>query len=321
MHNTDQNLHISLFFVDFFKKNWYNTIQNKPSPKKGESAMYKVYYKPDQSDNYYPQHQKKPEPIYVSSVGCSTPWPGYETQVMHRNLYVLHYVKSGKFIYQGEVAQGPCMFLMIAEEPQYYRATDDTPFYEQFWFVFGGPAARDILLGAGIPIKNAVYPCPYLDQAYKIFEELTAIENYAGEEDGYYMLSGLFRLLSLHAKSTLGNEKKKRSAFTKTLLDYIHQHYATSITEQDLATLVNLSVNYMHRKFYEDMKTPPITYLNRYRIRCAKSLLTETDFSIAQIAESVGFSGGNYFCRVFQKYNNGLSPSEFRKKHRYDRIP
>jgi YesN/AraC family two-component response regulator len=134
------------------------------------------------------------------------------------------------------------------------------------------------------------------------------------------MLSGLFRLLSLHAKSTLGNEKKKSSAFTKTLLNYIHQNYASPITEQELATLVNLSVNYMHRKFYEDMKTPPITYLNRYRIRCAKRLLTETDFSIAQIAESVGFSGGNYFCRVFQKYNNGLSPSEFRKKHRYDRI-
>ena len=280
--------------------------------------MYKVYYKPDRSDNYYPQSQKKNAPIYVSSVGCSKPWQGYETQVMHRNLYVLHYVKSGRFVYQGKTHEGPCMFLMIAEEPQYYRAADDTPFYEQFWFVFGGSTAREILLGAGIPIQNAVYPCPYLDQAYKIFEELTAPETYTDAEDGYCMLSGLFRLLALHAKANAGTEKKKRSEFTKTILDYIHQHYAHQITEQELAALVNLSVNYMHRKFCEDMAQPPIQYLNRFRVRCSKRLLNETDFSISQIAQSIGFSNANYFCRVFQKYNNGISPSQYRKKHRFE---
>ena len=284
--------------------------------------MFKTYYKPDKSDNYYPKSKKNTESLHISSVGYSTPWPGYETKIMYRDFYVLHYVKSGRVFYLGQIWDAPFILLMNPSAPQWYKVPEDSPPYEQYWIIFAGSAVKELLTDAGLSTENAVIPCPYVEKAYKIFEELTDADNYNDAEDNYYMLSGLFRLLGLHARSLMGDgTDKNRSPATQKILAYIHQNYASSVTEQDLASLVNLSVNYMHRRFCEEVGSPPIYYLNRYRIRCAKRLLIDTDFSVAQIAESVGFADSNYFCRVFQKYNPSTSPSVYRKKHKNVRRP
>ena len=279
--------------------------------------MFKTYYKPDKSDNYYPQSKKNTESIYVSSLGYSKPWRGYETKIMRRDLYVLHYVKSGKLFYMGKEWEAPLVLLMSPETPQWYKIPEDSPPYEQYWILFSGSASEELLKNAGFPTQSAVLPCPYVEAAFKIFEELTDAASYTDVNDSYFMLSGLFRLLSLHAaQGAQEADKKKLSPFTKEILSYIHQHYNTCVTEQELAALVNLSVNYMHRRFCMEMGLPPIHYLNRYRIYCAKRLLVDSDFSIARIAESVGIPDSNYFCRVFQKYSNDCSPSQYRKRHK-----
>lgn len=279
--------------------------------------MFKTYYKPDQSDNYYPQSKKNTESICISSIGYSRPWPDYETQIMRRELYVLHYVKSGSAFYLGKTWKAPMILLMTPDTPQWYKVPSDSPPYEQYWILFSGSAVKELLEKAGLPTQNAVIPCPYVEKAYQIFEELTDAKSYTDVDDSYYMLSGLFRLLALHARSLEQKaQSQKRSPATQEILDYIHQNYAERITEQELATLVNLSVNYMHRRFCAEVGMPPIHYLNRYRIRCAKRLLADSEFSIARIAESVGIPDSNYFCRVFQKHSQNRSPSEYRKQHK-----
>lgn len=279
--------------------------------------MFKTYYKPDQADNYYPQGKKNTESLCISSIGYSKPWPGYETAVMNRAFYVLHYVKSGRVFYLGREWEAPMILLMTPDAPQWYQVPKDSPPYEQYWIIFSGSSAKEALENAGLPTQNAIIPCPYMENAFKIFEELTDASSYTDVNDCYYMLGGLFRLLSLHTPSSETEQsKKKRSPMTQQLLDYIHANYASRITEQDLAILVNLSVNYMHRRFSSEIGIPPIQYLNRYRIRCAKQLLINSDFSVTQIAETVGIPDSNYFCRVFQKHSKNRSPSEYRKQHK-----
>lgn len=279
--------------------------------------MFKTYYKADKSDNYYPQSKKNTESIRVASIGYSKPWPNYETAVMYRPFYVLHYVKSGTVFYLGQTWSAPFVLLMTPDAPQWYKVPESSPPYEQYWIVFSGSAVKEFLQNAGLPTQNAVIPCSYVEKAYQIFEELTDAKSYDGIDDNYCMLSGLFRLLSLHTPPAAdGQGVKKISPVTQRLLEYIHSNYADRITEQDLAETVNLSVNYMHRRFCADMGMPPIHYLNRYRIRCAKRLLIDSNFPVSRIAESVGIPDSNYFCRVFQKHSKNRSPSEYRKQHK-----
>ncbi|MBQ7383923.1 MAG: AraC family transcriptional regulator [Clostridia bacterium] len=44
------------------------------------------------------------------------------------------------------------------------------------------------------------------------------------------------------------------------------------------------------------------------------TLLQTTNQPISTIARSVGFSNSNYFCNVFKKRCNGLSPKAYREK-------
>lgn len=276
--------------------------------------MQRFFYEPDQADNYYDATTRRGDPLFVYSFGHSRPWPGYATKVMRRPRYALHFMKGGKFFYQGKTHEGPCLFLMTPEAPQWYRMTEDSPPAEQYWMLLEGDEAGKALENAGLPLKNAVYPCPYIDDVFAIFDDLCDLSNYDRAEDHYYTLAALYRILSLHAKAAR-EAAEKISPRIRRVLDFIHRKYTDSITESMLADQASLSVNYMHRRFCSDVGMPPIQYLNTYRITCAKQILRDSDVPIAQIAEMVGFANPNYFCRVFSKFTD-ITPTAYRKKHR-----
>ena len=56
-----------------------------------------------------------------------------------------------------------------------------------------------------------------------------------------------------------------------------------------------------------------ISYINEYRIERASALLSSTDASITEIADSVGIPDPNYFTRIFTRVK-GKSPKEYRKR-------
>ena len=53
------------------------------------------------------------------------------------------------------------------------------------------------------------------------------------------------------------------------------------------------------------------TYLNKIRIKRAKTLLSETNAPVGNIALNVGFDDVNYFSRVFKK-QTGMTPGEYK---------
>lgn len=277
--------------------------------------MYKTYYEPDKSDLFHP-HKKGKKVIWVTEIGTNKPPQSYDSQVMSKNAFVLQYVRSGKGCYNDQKIEAPCLLLMIPDSQQRYTVDEDSPAFEQYWIQFCGSNVRELLEEIGFPIENAVFPCPYINQAWQVLKNMTSKYTYVGLDERYMMLSGLFRLFALHSNYLQQESLKgKRHPSTETILEYFRSNYASPITEQELAALVHLSVNYMHRLFYKDMGVPPIHYLNLVRIRRAKNLLKETNLPISTIAEHVGFSSGNYFSRLFQKYNHNISPSEYRKNN------
>jgi AraC-like DNA-binding protein len=51
------------------------------------------------------------------------------------------------------------------------------------------------------------------------------------------------------------------------------------------------------------------------RIEESKYLLAETDLSLSQVAQMLGFSSPSYFSQVFRRTQN-LSPTEYRQNTR-----
>lgn len=115
-------------------------------------------------------------------------------------------------------------------------------------------------------------------------------------------------------------EHYSNDSLTKQLLGYIQQHYQEDISLDDLAAHVGLHPNYVCTVFKKNIGQSYLACLHKERLRAAKNLLLETDFTIEQIANEVGYNSASQLARVFRKYES-VSPSDFRNSHEYKQEP
>lgn len=99
---------------------------------------------------------------------------------------------------------------------------------------------------------------------------------------------------------------------------FLDSNYAENITLDMLSNLTHMNKYYLAHAFTKHTGVSPINYLIKKRIEEAKNLLSATDYSVAQIALSVGFSSHAYFAQVFKK-EVGISPISYRKQSRKDK--
>lgn len=97
------------------------------------------------------------------------------------------------------------------------------------------------------------------------------------------------------------------------MMQYIHAHFAESISLEDIANSVAISKSSALHLFQTGIKMTPINYLISYRLKQAALLLTSTEKKIATIAHESGFNGVDHFCRSF-KNSYGITPTDYRKQ-------
>lgn len=100
---------------------------------------------------------------------------------------------------------------------------------------------------------------------------------------------------------------------TPASIQYIHEHYHEKITIEQLASLEHFNVSYFGSWFYKKTGLTPNVYIQKVRFNRAKNLLCQTNLSIFQIAQLVGYEQQASLTRLFKKYA-GVSPKNFRKK-------
>lgn len=95
---------------------------------------------------------------------------------------------------------------------------------------------------------------------------------------------------------------------------YIDSNYAQNITLDTLAEITHINKYYLAHSFANCIGQSPISYLSSKRLQTSKELLSSTNYSIAQIASSTGFSSQSYFSQIFKK-SVGMTPQQYRKMH------
>ncbi|UFS96084.1 AraC family transcriptional regulator [Nocardia huaxiensis] len=94
-------------------------------------------------------------------------------------------------------------------------------------------------------------------------------------------------------------------------LEAIHNQPSAGWTVASLAAQAGVSRALFAKRFAALMGQPPLTYLTEFRMDEAQELLSGTDFTVAQIARSVGYADPFGFSAAFKRHK-GLSPSAFR---------
>ncbi|MBO5071416.1 MAG: helix-turn-helix domain-containing protein [Eubacterium sp.] len=96
-------------------------------------------------------------------------------------------------------------------------------------------------------------------------------------------------------------------------LQYIEQHFGEDVSLEVLAASANVSKSECLRCFKSTMQSTPYKYLIEYRLSKAAELLKNTDESISNIAECVGFHQISHFGKCF-KEKTGLAPRDYRNR-------
>ncbi|MEA5011440.1 MAG: AraC family transcriptional regulator [Angelakisella sp.] len=99
---------------------------------------------------------------------------------------------------------------------------------------------------------------------------------------------------------------------------YIDENYFESIDLDFLAEFAHINKFYLVHSFTKEYGTSPISYLIERRIRESKYHLSNTNHSLSQISNLLGFSSQSYFSQSFKKLE-GMSPNEYRKQSRKEK--
>lgn len=102
----------------------------------------------------------------------------------------------------------------------------------------------------------------------------------------------------------------------KATKEYLEIHYTEDISLEDMAEHVNISPQYFSKLIKKTTGFNFIDWLSMLRVKKAKELLTNSNFTVKEVCFMVGYKDPNYFSRIFKK-RIGITPSEYVKANSF----
>lgn len=214
----------------------------------------------------------------------------------------------GTFEYKGQKTLLSAGSLLVLERgDKYFIAALDNGF-EYITTAFDlVPAGA--FKAAGLPLIGTPEQCGYL---LKLFEKLLKIWE---ERTQLYFLKTRIQLekiiIELLEAHVLNREAQNAEERLLPAIRYIERFYDRELKTEELAELCHLSVSHFRRIFKEKTGQTPMQYRENVRIHWAKRFLLSDLFSLAEIAEKLGYYDLYHFSKCFKKQTH-LSPGKYK---------
>ncbi len=99
----------------------------------------------------------------------------------------------------------------------------------------------------------------------------------------------------------------------KKFVQLVSNNYIDKRTIDEYAQLLNVTPNHLSKSVKAETGQNALTFINERLLTESKSLISHTDFDMAEIAYRLNFSDPSNFANFFKK-RTGVTPLEFRKK-------
>lgn len=246
-----------------------------------------------------------------------TPGAGYNYEVVKNA--VIHYISkgSGTFKINGKVyhlKKDDGFILLKGMHVEYIPSIDDP--WEYYWVGFSGQNANEYLQRSSI-IDNHVINYSKTSEIPNIIIDMCNISKvyHHPSSDDILLLSKLHLLLytiSLEFPKPFKCGTNLNHTYIEDAIDFINSNYMKDITVQEIANHVSLSRSYLYKMFIKHLGLSPQSYLINIRMYKSSLLLKETNLSIAEIANKVGYTDPLLFSKIFSKHFS-ISASKYRK--------
>ncbi len=255
--------------------------------------------------------QGKIFPLNINCFGITYPTPDYYIKRFPVRGFILEYVVSGKGYVEidgkkNTVDAGDVYLLKPGENCEYYADKKDP--YQKMWVNFGGEfASRTVAL---YQLKNNIFKGVSLE---KLFEKLFELDKISTDFAviRFEATSIITEMLMTLAKSVEKEEYLPEVVVSikNELSAFINKPYRLD----ELSGKFFLSKSQIIRDFKKAYGTTPYKFLLDLKINYAKTMLENSNASVKEISEHLGFSSPYHFSETF-KNRVGVSPSAYRKK-------
>ncbi|MEH7118997.1 helix-turn-helix domain-containing protein [Neobacillus vireti] len=115
----------------------------------------------------------------------------------------------------------------------------------------------------------------------------------------------MMKLTELHFSKISSNAEVENAC--KYILDNLHRR----ITLEEVANYLHLNSSYFSRLFKKEVGENFVKYVVKLKMNRAKQLLDQTDYTILEISDMLGYENQSYFNKTF-KGSEGIAPIEYR---------
>lgn len=151
----------------------------------------------------------------------------------------------------------------------------------------------------------------YMQESYEEYAAKDVCYKLPIRANIYIMMTALLRYYC-GSKDELDRMVYHNVLRLRPVMEYIAEHYCEKIYVEKLSEMLNVSPDYFTKMFKDSIGRTPIEYINGLRVNEAMRRLAETEESMADIADAIGFCNPNYFHKIFKQYMDS-SPLAYRK--------
>jgi len=154
-----------------------------------------------------------------------------------------------------------------------------------------------------------------------MFNDILPLVALPGNSEIFRARCLLANILS-YTLSTFEDENVKTNGLTERqrrhTLEFINKNLRNRSTTEDIAHAIGLSADYFSRRFTHSFHMAVQTFIKRERIKFAGQILLESDRSVSETAEFLGYPDIYYFSHQFKEVT-GQSPRSWRESKRIPR--
>lgn len=145
---------------------------------------------------------------------------------------------------------------------------------------------------------------------------VNASQNYIDDELLLYVKTILLKIVqgetSSSDKPTTSMRENYENELFQAMVEFIEKNVEEHNQVSDLVDHFSLSRSTIQSLFNKYVNTTPKDYMNKVRLNRSKKMIRETQLTLSQIADKLGYGSIQYFSRAFSR-EFGMSPSNYAK--------
>ena len=233
--------------------------------------------------------------------------------ILNTNLIYVEYVLRGSGIISAqELSQEICAGNLIIDcQSKINSVNNKSGDYKSFYFTAGGAFAHHIAEDYKL-LSNIVYNNT---DAKMYIERIAEISECRSDRDNDELCRLFLKIASCAAISEDTLTQKSSEHIAEFIKKNIDETIDWNPKIEQICELIHYSKSTVSRAFRRKYGISPYQYIKHRRIETIKEILKTTDIPINDISDAMHICGSNYFSQMF-KESVGMTPSEYRKKHR-----